>query len=175
MELNEILAAINSLAEEDKQKVKDILDQQGETPPADAETAGENQGQATENIPVEGQEESQETSVGIEEEKDNEEVTDEPIPDMASSATSGENQETAAPMQEEVQPPPLQDEQGGDMPIDYQQIIDGLNAKAMALETENKQLKAKLEGAFGLTSKPGAFTPVNNLYGDTTDIPPMRK
>jgi len=175
MELNEILAAINSLAEEDKQKVKNILDQQEEAPPSNAETAEDNQEQAPENSPIEGQEKSQETGEQTGAGIDTEEVTNEPIPDMAPSAAPESNQETAILPQEEVQPPPLQDEQGGDMPIDYQQIIDGLNAKAMALETENKQLKAKLEGAFGLTSKPGAFTPVNNLYGDTTDIPPMRK
>jgi len=174
MELNEILAAINSLAEDDRQKVKDILDQQGEAPPVNAEAAEDNQEQTPENRLSEGQEESKETGEESDTGTDTEEPTGEPIPDMAKSAPE-ETQEPTVPPQEEVQPPPLQDAEGGDMPIDYQQIIDGLNAKNLALETENKQLKAKIEGAFGLTSKPGAFAQVNPLYGDTTDIPPMRK
>lgn len=176
MELNEILAAINSLAEEDKQKVKEALTQPEEMPPTEPEPESDNSQQITENTSTEGQEETQEKGEESDTGMDTEEPTGEPIPDMAKSApVPEETQEPTASPQTEVQPPPLQDTEGGDMPIDYQQIIDGLNAKNLALETENKQLKAKIEGAFGLSSKPGAFGQVNPLYGDTTDIPPMRK
>jgi hypothetical protein len=92
-------------------------------------------------------------------------VADAPIPEMSKAGTVLPAEESTA----------LTDEQGEDMPIDYRQIIDGLTAKNAALEAEISRLKTKVEGAFGLTGKPGAFTPVNPLYGNTDDIPRMRK
>ena len=63
------------------------------------------------------------------------------------------------------------DEQGEPVPVDYQDIIDGLNAKILALEAENMALRAKTEGAFGLASKSGDIVKVNPLYdNDTSDI-----
>lgn len=112
---------------------------------------------------------------------------DEPIPEMtkepqgqaghqAPQAPPAVEEQTAEPQEPPIEPVPLlEDEQGEEMPLDYQQIIDGLNAKNMALEAENKQLKAKVEGAFGLTGKPSGFAKANPLYDDATDIPPMRK
>ena len=83
-------------------------------------------------------------------------TSDEPTDDMTTSTLSNEDSD----------PPP----------VDYQEIIDGLNAKNMALEAEIKQLKAKVEGAFGLAGKPAGFGKVNPLYDDDlSDIPHMRK
>lgn len=104
-------------------------------------------------------------------------INSEPIPELSKSVPPaiGEAPEPTSVLQQE-QAPPVMDEQGGEMPVDYQQIIDGQNAKILALEAENKQLKAKMEGAFGLSSKPGEFASVNSLYSnDTSDIPQMRK
>lgn len=62
----------------------------------------------------------------------------------------------------------LQDEQGDPIPVDYQDIIDGLNAQILALKSENKALKAKTEGAFGLSSRLGEIVKTNPLYDDDT-------
>jgi len=77
----------------------------------------------------------------------------------------------AEPAAEPESPPPapVQDTDD-DMPVDYQQIVDGLNAKILALEAENASLKAKTEGAFGLTPRPGEPVKVRSLYDDTSDI-----
>ncbi len=69
-----------------------------------------------------------------------------------------QNQEEFVPQEDQ--------EQESNMPVDYQSIIDGLNAKIMALEAENKELKAKTDGAFGLVAKPGMAVKANSLYDD---------
>lgn len=53
-----------------------------------------------------------------------------------------------------------------DMPVDYEAIIDSLNAKILALQAENQKLKAKTEGAFGYSSKIGGAVKHNCLYDD---------
>lgn len=62
----------------------------------------------------------------------------------------------------------ITDNNGEELPVDYKEIIDGLNAKILALEAENSQLRAKTEGAFGFSVKPSAPTKVNPLYSDDT-------
>ena len=62
------------------------------------------------------------------------------------------------------------DTDGNAMPVDYEAIIEGLNAKNLALEAENKRLKAMTEGAFGFSAKPQAPVKVNRLYDDCADI-----
>ena len=190
MKIDKILKAIEGLSEEEKQQVTDALSQTEDKPEAETETAeteeikeenkevAEETADAAEDAAEEQKEDIEETVEeavdDIEEKEDmaseNAEIpAEEPIPEMSNS----EPIEEAEEVQEQEQP--LQDEEGGEMPIDYSQIVDGLNAKILALEAENKQLKAKVEGAFGLTGKPAGFTAVNKLYGDTSDIPPMRK
>lgn len=190
MKIEKILKAIEGLSDEEKQQVADALFGKEEQP---VEAVEEVETVETEEAPTEEVEETpaeaieeptaeeadiqteaepeaiEEAEVTEEAETEAEGPTPEPIPEMSNS----EPIEEAEEVQEQEQP--LQDEEGGEMPIDYSQIIDGLNAKIMALEAENKQLKAKVEGAFGLTGKPAGFTAVNKLYGDTSDIPPMRK
>lgn len=58
---------------------------------------------------------------------------------------------------------------GSEIPIDSQQIIDGLNAKIAALEAENASLKSRTDGAFGYSAKPTAPGKVNPLYDDAID------
>jgi hypothetical protein len=187
MKIEKILKAIEGLSDEEKQQVADALSGKEEQPVEAVEevetveteeTPADTPAEATEESAEEQKEdieEAVEEAVDDTEEKEdmaseNAEIpAEEPIPEMSNS----EPIEEAEEVQEQEQP--LQDEEGGDMPVDYSQIIDGLNAKIMALEAENKQLKAKVEGAFGLTGKPAGFTAVNKLYGDTSDIPPMRK
>lgn len=67
-------------------------------------------------------------------------------------------------------------EDGEKLPVDYNQVIDGLQAKITALEAEknaleaeNTALKSKVEGAFGYSSKVSAPTKVNRLYDDAID------
>ena len=186
MKIDKILKAIEGLSDEEKQQLADALSDNEEKPEAEDETAETNKpaeneteeikpaveeaADVAEETPAEEQaetaeeitEEATETPNEIAEKPD-----EEPIPEMSKG-------EIAEPV-EELAEQPLQDEEGGEMPIDYSQIVDGLNAKVLALEAENKQLKAKVEGAFGLTGKPASFAAVNKLYSDTTDIPLMRK
>lgn len=61
-------------------------------------------------------------------------------------------------------------ENGEELPIDYEQIVEGLNAKISALEAENASLKNKIEGAFGYSAKPMVPTKVNKLYDECEDV-----
>lgn len=179
MKIDKILKAIEGLSDEEKQQVTDALSDNKEQPveaveevetvkteETPADTPAEATEESAEEPEIEAEPEAEETEDGemqVEEAEAPEEApieTPEPIPEMS---------------KEEPVEQPLQDEEGGEMPIDYSQIVDGLNAKVLALEAENKQLKAKVEGAFGLTGKPASFAAVNKLYSDTTDIPLMRK
>jgi len=182
MKIDKILKAIEGLSDEEKQQVTDALSGKEEQP---VEAVEEVETVETEEAPTE---EVEETPAEAIEEPTAEEadIQTEAEPEAIEEAEVTEAEtEAEAPIEtpepipemsnEEPAEQPLQDEEGGEMPIDYSQIIDGLNAKIMALEAENKQLKAKVEGAFGLTGKPAGFTAVNKLYGDTSDIPPMRK
>lgn len=61
-------------------------------------------------------------------------------------------------------------ETGETLPIDYEQIVEGLNAKIAALEAENASLKNKVNGAFGYSAKPSAPAKVNRLYDECEDV-----
>jgi len=61
-------------------------------------------------------------------------------------------------------------ETGEKLPIDYEQIVEGLNAKIAALEAENASLKNKVEGAFGYSAKPTTPAKVNRLYDECEDV-----
>lgn len=63
-----------------------------------------------------------------------------------------------------------EEEKEQEMPADYEAIIDGLNAKILALQTENNKLKAKTEGAFGYSSKIMDGAKPNRLFDDCSDI-----
>jgi len=177
-------AGMEVAAEVEEDKAEAAVDE----PPDSIETAADSQEQID---AVEANTEADETVDAVAEESAEGGIqprtqTDEDVPvavgDPIPAMTRGETAPDLESMPEELAEPPaqatasiMQDEQGGDLPIDYQSIVDGLNAKTLALEAENKQLKAKMEGAFGLASKPGGFVPSNPLYNDTSDIPRMRK
>lgn len=204
MELDEILQALKNLTDEQKAKVRDALAAAPpeETPESEVTETTEEGAAAEQEQGEEGEPEEAELLEGGESGETQEQPTealeanagdiggadeDEPIPEMtkepqgqtglqASKAPPAVEEQTAEQQEPPIEPVPLlEDEQGEEMPVDYQQIIDGLNAKNMALEAENRQLKAKVEGAFGLTGKPSGFAKANPLYDDATDIPPMRK
>lgn len=61
-------------------------------------------------------------------------------------------------------------ETGEKLPVDYEQIVEGLNAKIAALEAENASLKNKVEGAFGYSAKPTTPAKVNRLYDECEDV-----
>ena len=67
------------------------------------------------------------------------------------------------------------DAEGEKMPIDYQDIIDGLNAKILAQDNEIKRLRAKCEGAFGVMAKSRANVKRNALYDDDVSDVKMMK
>lgn len=58
---------------------------------------------------------------------------------------------------------------GSEIPVDYEQIIEAQNAKIAALQAENASLKNKYEGAFGFSAKPSVPGKVNPLYDDAID------
>ena len=66
-------------------------------------------------------------------------------------------------------------ETGEEIPVDYEQIVEGLNAKIAALQAENASLKNKYEGAFGFSAKPSVPGKVNPLYDDAIDDVHFRK
>lgn len=83
------------------------------------------------------------------------------------------------PAMQKVAPAEVEDENtaneivsddGNKIPVDYEQIVEGLNAKIAALEAENATLKNKVEGAFGYSAKPSVPARVNRLYDDCEDI-----
>ena len=190
--------AKDELTDEDKAQIKTLLESAGTEYTEDSEkTAKQNTAEETEAEDEEAEgkideTELSETAVSEAETGPDEESTsvtkkppdtqatdevskvDASIPSMEKGAMqigedSGETDVSEQSAQE--QSAPLQDEEGEELPVDYQQIIEALIAKNMALEAENTKLKAKTEGAFGLSSKPGEFAKVNPLYdNDISDI-----
>lgn len=61
-------------------------------------------------------------------------------------------------------------ETGETIPVDYEQIIEGLNAKIAALTAENASLKNKVDGAFGYSAKTTMPAKVNRLYDECEDV-----
>ena len=92
------------------------------------------------------------------------EEDDIPIMQKGISNAVDEEEEVAEPSQN------ITAEDGAEIPVDYEQIIDGLNAKNAALEAENRMLKAKYEGAFGFSAKPSSPAKVNKLYDDDIEV-----
>ncbi len=154
--------AVEKLAEEmteevnetpEEEKAEEIAKEAVET----AEMTGAvDKGEAHEETPeIKAEEQVEETAEEVAEEEE--------IPAMSKTA----------PVDEEV----VDEESGEAIPVDYQSIIDGMNAKMLALEAENRQLKtenekykSKVDGAFGFSAKPPMPAKVNKLYDDCADI-----
>ena len=186
MDLKELfLSMLSQLTDEEKQQIQDALsrtaeasEEPPEAPPAEAPTE-----EAAPEAAPEEETEEEETTEQIEEaaeaEPTDQEETDEQSASFvreeevteatAPPAEASEEQEPQEP--QETEEPQAEQEAAPEMPVDYQSIIDAQNAKIMALEAENKALKAKTEGAFGLVAKPGMTAKMNPLYdNDISDI-----
>ncbi len=170
------LSMLSQLTDDEKQQIQDALSrtdeaskEPSEEPPAEAPI----EEAAPEVAPVEDKKD-EETTEQVEEaaeaEPPEQEETDEQSASFvreeepAQTQTSDETQE--AQETTEIQEAHQAQESAPEMPVDYQSIIDAQNAKIMALEAENKELKAKTEGAFGLVAKPGMTIKTNSLYDD---------
>ncbi len=64
----------------------------------------------------------------------------------------------------------ITDETGENIPVDYEQVVEGLNARIAALEAENASLKNKVDGAFGYSAKPTMPVKTNRLYDECSDV-----
>lgn len=114
--------------------------------------------------PVEEEKPAEEEPVEEQEEVENFSEDDDDIPMMQKGIVEKVEDE------EPTEPQNITAEDGEELPIDYEQIIDGLNAKLAAVEAENKLLKNKYEGAFGYSAKPTTPAKVNRLYDECEDV-----
>lgn len=189
MELKEILIALKALTD----KVEEALgasgqgdEPQGEGTPPETTKSIEPEAEKGEDItPREEANAPEEAAEAPAEaaEPPKEVLAEEEMPQTAELLNEEAQAEAIEPpkeaedavMQKADESPNLDGEDGEELPIDYAEIIEGLNAKNLALEAENKKLRAKVEGAFGLTGKPSGVAKVNPLYDEASDIPPMRR
>lgn len=190
MEIDQILIAIKSLSDADKEKIKAALESDALVESKSEESNSESNEEATLELKSEEQNSANDTKEkNLSEQTQTEEVMAETAQAEVDENAEAEAKETKtekeAESEEQTQPssdvveelaPPIINENGQELPMDFKEIIDGLNAKNLALEAEIKQLKAKLEGAFGLSSKPADFARTNPLFDDDlSDIPRIRK
>lgn len=116
---------------------------------------------ATDEVPTEDKnDENKGTEEAVSEPKPETEEDD--IPIMTKGKPSGE--------EGAVDEGSVTAETGETLPIDYEQIIEGQNAKIAALEAENASLKNKVNGAFGYSAKPTTPAKVNRLYDECEDV-----
>lgn len=153
------------------------------TEPAE-ENSGTDESETTEDVPAE-EEKSEEPADNLDETVSQDE---EPVMEKVSEDEGPTSEQTEEPEPETSPEPSVDDDDalimkkgtdtptenitaddGSEIPIDNQQIIDGLNAKIAALEAENASLKSKVDGAFGYSAKPTAPGKVNPLYDDAID------
>lgn len=133
-------------------------------------------------------EDTSDNSVSTESEEKTEEPTPEEQPSEENASTdenvpTDDSDEEDIPMQkagnqsdDDVVDNSITAEDGETLPVDYDQVIDGLQAKITALEAEKKSLeaentalKSKVDGVFGYSAKASAPTRVNGLYDDAID------
>ena len=88
---------------------------------------------------------------------------DDDIPKMQKGISISEEVDAGSPQN-------VTAETGEDIPVDYEQIVEGLNAKIAALEAENASLKNKVDGAFGYSAKASMPAKVNRLYDECSDV-----
>lgn len=173
-------------AEENTEEVAPIEET---TEPAE-ENPGADESETTEDVPAE-EEKSEEPADNPDETVSQDE---EPAMEKVSEDEGPTSEQTEEPEPETSPEPSVDDDDalimrrstdapaenitaddGSEIPIDNQQIIDGLNAKIAALEAENASLKSKVDGAFGYSAKPTAPGKVNPLYDDAIDNVRFRK
>ncbi len=168
-------AMLAKLDSGERQQLKSMLDGEPEKPvePPPAESKPEPVQEKVEPEEVEFDEEADGEEKTEADEKSSEEsetvfTKDEEVPLEDDETVDEEQPDTFEQSDAQEPSEQIKDEQGETVPVDFQQIIDGLNAKILALETENSALKAKTEGAFGLTSRTGELVKNNPLYDDDT-------
>lgn len=188
-----ILTAEESAGPAETEEVDEKIENKVETPTEETEEVEVKETTEPANEESEDPDEDEEVEeVATEEEVDEETTDTEDESDEADESEVVEEDDDyipemikgAAPFDEELgaytpEPTeqPIVDTDGNEMPIDYESIIDGLNAKLLAAEAENKRLKSEntrlanmSEGAFGFSAKPQGQVKVNRLYDDCADI-----
>lgn len=203
MRLNKLIKLIRKLSDEEYNKLLGMLDDEGEdedlpeedgieekTLPKTAE-GDEVEEDAMEGLTDVGDEGGEEYVADDAEESDDVEedlsnIALEKLPELNDDEDVMEMEESELDEEDEIEDEPIEDEpieapdsildeEGEEMPVDYQGIIDGLNAKILALLSENRRLKAKCEGAFGTMAKPRADVKRNALYDDDVSDVKMMK
>lgn len=191
--LEKLIAELSRATPDEKAKLRSALGEENVPEPeqaAEPESTVENNEAEAETAEDEKGEESAENEVASEETAE-----DEKTPEETATPEETENAEPTEAKQEPEQEPaegngqaaeeiaeeaPAEEEipkmrkdvisEEEDIPMDYEQIIDGLNAKILALQAENERLRAKTEGAFGYSSKIGEGVRRNMLYDDCKDL-----
>lgn len=195
MGLAELMEMIKKLSPEELEELKGCLiaggkvdEQKDGNVEASEETASEEQTidkVKEESLPNEEGESASEEETAKEEEIPTEEVK----PDEENASDEGEETETESEestddddIPEMIHGTPIEEvdtvdddasivaETGEKLPIDYEQVVEGLNAKIAALEAENTNLKNKVNGAFGYSAKPAVPAKVNRLYDECEDV-----
>lgn len=174
----------NSVSE-DKSEIEDAPAEQSSETPADETLTSVDQPAPD----VKEGEDTSDVSVSTESEEKTEELTPEEQPSEENASTdesapTDDSDEEDIPMQkvggkqsdDDVVDNSITAEDGETLPVDYDQVIDGLQAKITALEAEKKSLeaensalKSKVDGVFGYSAKASAPTRVNGLYDDAID------
>ena len=152
----------------------------------EAESADENAtDEEASNVPVEDTKEAEEVqSEEMVQTPDNElkeepgANTDESVKGIQEVEAQNEETEDDIPSMQKVVPTEVSEDnsdevvsdEGDSIPVDYEQIVEGLNAKIAALEAENANLKSKVDGAFGYSAKTSIPAKINRLYDDCSDV-----
>ncbi len=148
---------------------KDSKEESGaESIPVEEETSDERsiETESGQGLPLEDEDNAKDESFNTDEEQEQETQSEDDVDDLKiEKITPPTEDEDKLPSSEQITA-----DDGEELPVDYGQIIDGLNAKVTALEAENASLKAKIDGAFGYSSKPSIPVKNNRLYDDCSDI-----
>lgn len=188
-ELKGILNTTDDTSEEAEVKEDSAVEQATDETSEDKEIAQENSDEKAEDIseekpevvePTEAEENSEEAAeqtetseetAGAEEDANNEmeTPTEEPVSEQEDDIPLMQKGVSASE-DETVDDGSITAETGEKIPVDYEQIIEGQNAKIAALEAENASLRNKVEGAFGYSAKPSSPAKVNRLYDECEDI-----
>lgn len=150
-----------------EEKAEDNVKEEINAPTEEATETEEKPAEARESIPAEEVPTTEENggNDGLNQPTDEPKQTaneDDDIPEMIKGEPVGET--------DTVDNDSITAETGETLPIDYEQIVEGLNAKIAALEAENASLKNKVNGAFGYSAKPSAPAKVNRLYDECEDV-----
>lgn len=193
-ETEQISAPLEESVEQTSEEASEEVAPTEETSESTEECSETTQGETTEELPTEEEKSGEpadkpDETVPPEEEPVMEKVNLDEGPaseetETAETETSESTEETSnieddsLIMKKGIEPSPeenvatsdnLTADDGSEIPIDNQSIIDGLNAKIAALEAENSSLKSRYEGPFGFSAKPTAPGKVNPLYDDAID------